>query len=111
MAIKESEVQKWVKDELLKIWPDTYIFKAQAGQYTSRKGIPDWIACIEGLFVAIEVKTAAGTLTKLQSYEITKIAGAKGLAYVIYGKDDEMMALIAKDINDGLRILRGDEAI
>ncbi len=46
-------------------------------------GIPDIIACINGRFVAFEVKTETGKLTKLQEITIQKIRNAKGQAFKV----------------------------
>lgn len=46
-------------------------------------GIPDIIACIHGRFVAFEVKTPTGKLTKLQEITIRKIQNAKGQAFKV----------------------------
>jgi len=53
----------------------------QAGM--GRAGIPDIIACYNGLFVAIECKAGNGKTTALQDREINAIRTAKGLAFVI----------------------------
>ena len=97
--MKEADVQLWVKQYLQKAFPDTlYIFKVPQGQYTSRRGIPDLVASIEGKFVAIEVKMGNGRLTKLQEYEIAKIDKAGGLAFTCYGKDEALMKTVCDHI-------------
>lgn len=97
--MKEADVQKWVKEKLLEEFTQNiYLFKVPQGQYTSRRGIPDLVASILGLFVAIEVKMPAGTLTALQQHEIVKIEKAGGLSFVIYGKDEMMLKLIIREI-------------
>ena len=49
------------------------------------RGIPDILACINGHFVAIELKrNKASKPTKLQSYVLQKIRKAGGLSYVAY---------------------------
>lgn len=53
----------------------------QAGM--GRAGIPDIIACYNGLFLAIECKAGKGKTTALQEREINAIRTAKGLAFVI----------------------------
>jgi Holliday junction resolvase len=52
-----------------------------------RAGIPDFIACVKGYFLAIECKAGKGKATTLQQREIDAIRGAGGTAHVIY--DDE----------------------
>lgn len=53
----------------------------QAGM--GRAGIPDIIACYNGLFLAIECKAGKGKTTALQERELNAIRTAKGLAFVI----------------------------
>lgn len=85
--VKESVVQDWVKLQLTKKYgKDLYLFKVPQGPYASKRGVPDLVMSIKGLFVAIEVKTEHGKLTALQDHEIKKIREAGGLAFVIHGK-------------------------
>jgi cell division ATPase FtsA len=63
----------------LKTVPECFAWKTHGGMYGTA-GIPDIIVCFKGLFIAFEVKTTTGTLTKLQEITITKIQKAKGEA-------------------------------
>ena len=65
---------------LLKKTPNCFCWKEHGGMYGTA-GIPDIIACINGRFVAFEVKTETGKLTKLQEITIDKIRKAGGLAF------------------------------
>lgn len=101
--MKEADVQKWVQDQLKKEFDgEIYIFKVPQGQYTSRRGIPDLIAGIQGKFVAIEVKTEKGSLTKIQSHELQKIHAAGSFSCTIYGKDSAMIKTIVRMVRDAL---------
>ncbi len=62
-------------------------------------GLPDIICCIGGRFVAFEVKTPSGRLTKLQGITIQKINAAKGTACKV-SSVDEVRAVV-----DGLKNL------
>lgn len=55
----------------------------------TKSGIPDILACINGHFVAIEVKAANGKPSELQKWNIQKIKEAKGLGIILYPKDFE----------------------
>ena len=46
-------------------------------------GLPDIIACFKGRFVAFEVKTPTGKLTRLQEITIDKIRAAGGCAFKV----------------------------
>ncbi|SDN06994.1 VRR-NUC domain-containing protein [Acetanaerobacterium elongatum] len=59
--------------------PGCFCFKEHGGMYGTA-GIPDIIACIGGRFVAFEVKTPSGKLTKLQEKTLQKIIEAGGNA-------------------------------
>ena len=67
---------------LLKGTPGCFAWKTHGGMY-GVAGIPDIIACINGRFVAFEVKTETGKLTKLQEITIQKIKNAKGQAFKV----------------------------
>ena len=67
---------------LLKRTPECFAWKTHGGMY-GVAGIPDIIACLNGRFVAFEVKTETGKLTKLQEITIQKIKGARGQAYMV----------------------------
>jgi len=67
---------------LLKQTPACFCWKEHGGMY-GMAGIPDIIACINGRFVAFEVKVPGGKLTKLQEIAIQKIRNAKGQAFKV----------------------------
>ena len=56
---------------LLKKTPDCFAWKEHGGMYGTA-GIPDVIVCYRGRFVAFEVKTPSGKLTKLQENTMTR---------------------------------------
>lgn len=85
--------------------PATFCWKTHGGMYGTA-GIPDIIACIHGRFVAFEVKTSTGKLTKLQSVTLQKIQNAKGLAYKVTSVKEvseilEMEGLLNEGTNHG----------
>ncbi len=67
---------------LLRKTPYCFCWKEHGGMYGTA-GIPDIIACIHGRFIAFEVKTKTGRLTKLQEITIQKIRSAKGQAFKV----------------------------
>ena len=66
----------------LKTVPNCFSWKEHGGMYGTA-GIPDIICCYYGRFVAFEVKTETGKLTKLQEATIRKIKEAKGQAFKV----------------------------
>lgn len=47
------------------------------------------LCCVNGHFVAIEVKAATGKPSELQEWNIRKIQEAKGIGIILYPKDFE----------------------
>lgn len=88
----KEKKEQWYQDKIInwikQTYPDAYLFKAIGGPYGNRNGTPDIIACIEGSFVAIEVKRPGGKATPLQLSAIDKIKQAGGKAGVAVTVDD-----------------------
>ena len=67
----------------------------------SVRGIPDYIGCVKGRFVALELKKdarAASKTCKLQEYILSKIKQAGGIAEVVHPENfqeihDQLLAL------------------
>ena len=76
--IFENQIKKFL-DSL----PNTWHFKYWAGPY-SKSGIPDIIACVNGHFVAIEVKAPNGKPSELQKRNIRLIQESGGIGYILY---------------------------
>lgn len=71
--IFENSVKKWLKEQgywFVKIW----------GGGFQKAGIPDVLACVNGRFVALELKSETGKLSELQKYNLNKITECGGLA-------------------------------
>jgi len=67
--------------------PRCFAWKTHGGMYGTA-GIPDIIVCLDGRFLAFEVKTEKGKLTKLQEATIAKINAANGKAYKVTSVDE-----------------------
>jgi Holliday junction resolvase len=77
----QSKILKYLNDE------GYYAVKVISA---SKKGVPDIIACINGKFVGIEVKTprTRNNTSELQKYNIELIKESKGIAGVAVTIDD-----------------------
>ena len=82
---------------LLRKTPNCFCRKEHGGMYGTA-GIPDIIACINGRFVAFEVKTETGKVTKLQEITIQRIKEAKGKAFTV--RSAAQVAAILKELED-----------
>ena len=80
MSTPEAKVKAQVKKllEAEKIW---HFFPAANGY--GRAGIPDIIACVNGILLAIECKAGKGTTTALQDRELQRIRDAGGSALTV----------------------------
>lgn len=81
MVISEKEITRSIM-AYLKGFECCFAWKEHGGIYGTA-GIPDIICCYKGLFIAFEVKTETGKLTKLQETTIQRIKDAKGKAYKV----------------------------
>lgn len=72
----ENKIKKWLKDK-------NYWFFKVHGSIFQPSGIPDVLACINGKFIAIEVKRSkGGIVSPLQKAQIEKIKENGGIAGV-----------------------------
>ena len=79
--VGETTVVKSIK-RYLSALPECFFWKEHGGMYGTA-GIPDIIACVDGRFIAFEVKTETGRLTKLQEVTLGRIRDAGGRAYMV----------------------------
>ena len=63
---------------------------------TNRSGTPDVICCLEGKFIALEVKTQKGRVSELQKHHIEQINNSGGLAAVVRSVEEvkEIISLL-----------------
>lgn len=82
---RESEFKEDIRDDLETL-KNSWFFKTQE---RTVRGIPDWILCINGMFVALEAKAdESSAVEELQVYNVNRITGrAKGLAFFVYPKN------------------------
>ena len=78
----------------LKTVPGCFCWKEHGGMYGTA-GIPDIIACVNGRFIAFEIKTPSGKTAKLQEATIRKILSAGGVAEIVHSVD-EVKAILEK---------------
>jgi hypothetical protein len=79
--VKEANTTNEIM-RFFKALPNCYAFKEHGGLYGTA-GLPDLICCYHGMFVAFEVKTPTGKLSKLQEITIQKIKDAQGQAFTV----------------------------
>ena len=65
----------------------------------TRAGVPDLSVCLNGQFIAIEVKASKGKPSPLQIHNLIKIHEAGGYALLVYPKDYELLTALLRAIN------------
>ena len=80
----EQAIQKKIINEIHKL-PNSWVVKVISA---NKNGCPDILACVDGKFVAIEVKTKQGAVSKLQHFQINKIKEAGGYAFIARSVED-----------------------
>lgn len=78
----ESRLQRRIQEALTQAFPGCFIIKVHVGEFTAA-GTPDLIACVCGLFIALEVKMPGETPTELQAFTLRCINAAGGTAAVV----------------------------
>lgn len=89
----ENKIKKYIKSK------GGYCVKYFGCSY-SESGTPDILACINGYFLAIEVKAQGGKASELQLVKIAEIRRAGGLGFIAYPSGWNRL----KDTIDGLLI-------
>lgn len=79
--MNETQLKNKVKAMLKKEFPLVY---AQKINDRCTHGIPDFLMCVCGRFVAIELKVKGNKPTKIQEYHTNNIIKSGGIAKVCY---------------------------
>lgn len=88
----EGKVKNKIKD-LLKSYGDSiYYFMPAMGAF-GKSGVPDIVCCVDGLFLAIEVKADArkNPPTPLQVKNLAEIRSAGGASFTIDANDMDFL--------------------
>jgi pantoate kinase len=76
----EAKVKAKIK-EILKAHNIYYAMPIGTGYGNS--GVPDFLCCVNGYFMAIEAKAGKGTTTALQEKNLTNVRNSGGVALVV----------------------------
>ena len=64
----------------------------------TKSGVPDILACVNGYFMAIEVKADKGKPSELQLWNREKIREAGGISIIVYPNQWEDLKLLIDDL-------------
>ena len=70
----EHKINKPYRGWFIKVW----------GGGMQKAGIPDLLLCVNGFFIAVEIKSKFGKLSTLQKINLSKINWSNGIAIVLY---------------------------
>lgn len=77
----ENQIKKWLDQQ-------GYWWMKVHGSMYQKAGVPDIIACIDSVFVGIEIKRPGGKVSALQQLQIDEINRNGGYAFVAYSVED-----------------------
>ena len=93
----EAKIKKYLKEN------GCWYARIFANGYT-RVGVPDILACVNGQFVAIEVKGDGGRISVLQEHSLEEIKKSGGVAIVSYPSDFETFQNLIKSLKNPITI-------
>ena len=98
--MKEQDIQKKIITYLESI--GAYVVKVITA---NKSGVPDILACLDGNFIAIEVKTpeSRSNLSALQAYNLNKVSECGGLALTAWNLE-MVKEFIAAELGDEYNI-------
>ena len=95
----ENKVKKYIED------CSGWQVKFFANRMT-KVGVPDILACVNGYFLAVEVKAPTGKPSELQKYNIARINNmAGGYAVILYPDQFQMFKDIVRALNADQTVL------
>jgi hypothetical protein len=94
----EAKVKAKIK-VILKIYDVYYAMPIGTGYGNS--GVPDFLCCVRGRFLAIEAKAGKGKTTALQDKNIKQIIASGGLAIVVNEDSIEELEFLLKHVLRG----------
>lgn len=88
----QAKVLHFLKDQ------GAYVIKQWGGGRFTRAGVPDITCCINGYYVALELKTEIGRTSKLQDWNIEQIKQAGGVAMVLRPNQFEVFKSFVREV-------------
>lgn len=87
----QAKVIRFLKEQ------GVYVVNIWGGGF-QRSGIPDLLCCVNGYFVAVELKTEKGLTAKLQDYNLDLIRKSGGAAMVLRPNQFEAFKSYIKEV-------------
>lgn len=87
----ENKIKNYLKNN------NCWYVKYFANRMT-KSGVPDILACVNGYFVAIEVKASNGKPSELQLWNRDEIRKSRGISIILYPNQFDDFMLLIKDL-------------
>ena len=88
-----------VKAKIKKILAEYNVYYAMPiGTMFGNSGVPDFLCCVRGRFLAIEAKAGKGKTTALQDKHLEDIRQAGGVALVVNESDLDNLEVVIKEL-------------
>jgi hypothetical protein len=97
-ATPESKVKAKIKAILV---ASNAYFAMPIGSMYGNSGVPDFLCCVGGRFVAIEAKAGKGRTTALQDKHLEQIRQRGGYALIVNESNLHELEQLMREINDG----------
>ena len=95
----EKQITSKVKSYLQQ-QPRTKFIKIWGGGKYQKAGIPDIIACVNGIYFEIELKSSSGQPSELQKYNLKLTNRANGFGILLYPEGFNQFKKIIKGVLD-----------
>ena len=94
MSGPETKLQRRIQRALKDMWPDGWAFKVHGGPF-QQVGLPDLIGCIQGRFVALEIKhpDEDHPVSPIQTAVMSRLLKAGGIIAVVESVDQALEAV------------------
>ena len=89
----ENKIKQYLKDH------NCYFVKYFANRMT-KVGVPDILACVNGHFVGIEVKSSTGKPSELQIHNVKKINERGGFAVIVAPEQWDYLKIFIGTLNN-----------
>jgi hypothetical protein len=103
----ENRIRRWLHEEGIyqagmpedrqRASPKGWYLKVWGGGY-QKSGIPDLLMCVNGIFLAVELKSSAGKPTELQRKNIEMVNRGGGIGLVLYPEGFEQFKETVKGV-------------
>lgn len=91
----ENKIKKYLESE------GTWFVKFFANRMT-KIGIPDLLCCVNGFFLAVEVKAEKGKPSELQVWNRDRIVRSGGFAVILYPDQFDTFTLLVRALKENL---------